>query len=152
MTAVIRGAVEPQSQAGYNSGNDLFRCGPCNKECPGELSFSQHCQSKAHAIRAGHYGFAGLTPNSYGIIPPLTDAFLRDNSRREFLINAKFHRDLTVINIERCPLQTPASFTVRGKDATSPWLLFFPPSYATPSILTASPVAAPFFIDPLWRL
>jgi hypothetical protein len=110
MTAVIRGAVEPLSQAGYIAGSDLFRCGPCNKECSGEVSLSQHCQGKAHAIRAGHYGFAGLTPNSYGIIPPLTDAFLRDNSRREFLTNDKLPCHLTDISLERCPLPTAHHF------------------------------------------
>ena len=61
----------------------MFRCAACNIECSGEVSFSQHCQGKSHATRAGHYGFSGLMPNSYGIVPPLTDTFMRDNAPRK---------------------------------------------------------------------
>jgi len=38
----------------------------------GEKSFIQHIQGKAHANKAGRYGFAGLLPNDAGIIPPLS--------------------------------------------------------------------------------
>jgi hypothetical protein len=38
----------------------------------GEISFIQHIQGKAHAAKAGRYGFAGLLPNDAGIIPPLS--------------------------------------------------------------------------------
>ena len=38
----------------------------------GEISFIQHIQGKAHAAKAGRYGFAGLLPNDAGIIPQLS--------------------------------------------------------------------------------
>jgi len=38
----------------------------------GEISFIQHIQGKAHATKAGRYGFAGLLPNDAGIIPQLS--------------------------------------------------------------------------------
>jgi hypothetical protein len=38
----------------------------------GEISFVQHIQGKAHAAKAGHFGFAGLLPNDAGIIPTIS--------------------------------------------------------------------------------
>lgn len=74
-----KGKNKGKSKASQVPGSDVFRCKPCLKDCSGEISLAQHCQGKAHASQAGHYGFAGLVPNGYGIVPPLSPGFLQSN-------------------------------------------------------------------------
>lgn len=54
-----------------------LRCKACNVESSGEESFMQHIVGKAHTRRARRSGFAGLIPNSMGVIPPLINPMLR---------------------------------------------------------------------------
>eukprot|EP00192_Tetraselmis_astigmatica_P011335 CAMPEP_0117676702 /NCGR_PEP_ID=MMETSP0804-20121206/16338_1 /TAXON_ID=1074897 /ORGANISM="Tetraselmis astigmatica, Strain CCMP880" /LENGTH=356 /DNA_ID=CAMNT_0005485907 /DNA_START=389 /DNA_END=1456 /DNA_ORIENTATION=- len=77
------GKGKGKNKASYVPGSDVYRCACCVKECSGEVSFSQHCQGRAHALKAGFYGFAGLTPNAHGVTPKLSETFLRQNQPRE---------------------------------------------------------------------
>eukprot|EP00966_Prymnesium_polylepis_P033245 773299-Prymnesium_polylepis.1 len=52
-------------------------CAACGIESSGEAAFIQHINGKAHEKRAGRRGFAGLRPNTRGVIPALADAGLR---------------------------------------------------------------------------
>ena len=57
---------------GQNFDSNVYRCAACHVDSSGEISFIQHIQGKAHAAKAGRYGFAGLLPNDAGIIPQLS--------------------------------------------------------------------------------
>ena len=67
-------------QSGYGSGvgggqnfdANVYRCAACGVDSSGEVSFIQHIRGKAHAGKAGRYGFAGLLVNDAGVIPPLS--------------------------------------------------------------------------------
>ena len=53
----------------------VFVCAPCGKECHGESNFLQHCFGAEHQRVSGVCGFAGIAPNRFGVMPPLSDDF-----------------------------------------------------------------------------
>ena len=57
---------------GQNFDANVYRCAACGVDSSGEVSFIQHIRGKAHAGKAGRYGFAGLLVNDAGVIPPLS--------------------------------------------------------------------------------
>ncbi|CAE8694935.1 unnamed protein product, partial [Polarella glacialis] len=54
----------------------IFRCASCQVELTGEIPLLQHVRGKKHSKVSQGRGFTGLLPNSFGLVPVLSDLTL----------------------------------------------------------------------------